>query len=482
MLFCITNNISGSNIIKSGNVNNNEIIGPHLNIEKDDGVLLNVYSATKSQLDKDTEDEEYYKCMYDEETVKRNLEFGIDVEELYKTYEFKFYKDIIKNAFHHKKEYDQYVGYVDYPDAVGTSESYLLFDLDCDGVKELFINNYYLYTIHNGSLVNLKLRLDDISIEYHYKNTVLESGIIEEYGSENIYAEYWKYRRLKNGKLETIETIRYDKENEKWYRIINDQKVSFSESDAKQIIENYRNDKSNFIKKEYVKAKVWATEYEKKIIKFGEEFGKTLFKIKSIRELEDDINLDSIDTIKFGHYEQDNNRDNGQEDIEWIVIDDGYSYVLLSKYIIDCKNISNSGGKWKDSSIFDWLNREFYDLAFSEVEKKFISDNYVDGLKFKVDLLSNSYDHYFYKKNKKELNNYKLATNATNYAKSINNELYIESNKDIWCCGNSPYLMKFRNYEQEKFVIVTANGMIDKDMVLDNQVLGIRPMIRVEYY
>ena len=80
------------------------------------------------------------------------------------------------------------------------------------------------------------------------------------------------------------------------------------------------------------------------------------------------------DIISFGHYEQDNNVKNGNEDIEWIVLDvQGDKCYLLSSCILDGKkfNEKETGARpsWKTSAIRKWLNNDFINQAFSDEEK-----------------------------------------------------------------------------------------------------------------
>ena len=81
--------------------------------------------------------------------------------------------------------------------------------------------------------------------------------------------------------------------------------------------------------------------------------------------------------VKFGHYEQDNNLENGQEPIEWIVLDvqDGKA-LLLSKYGLDAKpyneelkNDKVSAYNWAYCTLRAWLNEDFLNTAFSADEK-----------------------------------------------------------------------------------------------------------------
>lgn len=81
------------------------------------------------------------------------------------------------------------------------------------------------------------------------------------------------------------------------------------------------------------------------------------------------------DELKFGSYEQDNDTSNGQEPIEWIVLQKEEDKVLLlSKKCLDCKPYNNELKKvaWKGCTLRKWLNRKFMNMAFSENEEKYI--------------------------------------------------------------------------------------------------------------
>ncbi len=90
------------------------------------------------------------------------------------------------------------------------------------------------------------------------------------------------------------------------------------------------------------------------------------------------------DIVTFGHYEQDNDLDNGPELIEWIVLDvqDGKA-LLLSKYGLDAKpynkDLVNPGCVWETCTLRSWLNNEFLDDAFSEQEQQAILLTDVDN-------------------------------------------------------------------------------------------------------
>ena len=90
--------------------------------------------------------------------------------------------------------------------------------------------------------------------------------------------------------------------------------------------------------------------------------------------------------LKFGHYEQDNNLDNGKEVIEWLVLD--YDSVnnrvlLLSRYGLDAKpyNTEYDDVTWEKCTLRTWLNGEFINNAFSTVEQGSILTMTVDNSK-----------------------------------------------------------------------------------------------------
>lgn len=79
------------------------------------------------------------------------------------------------------------------------------------------------------------------------------------------------------------------------------------------------------------------------------------------------------DTVYFGKYEQDGNKENGKEKIEWKVLSKkGKKALLISKDILDIKPYHKEyvDITWEDSSIRKWLNHIFLNAAFTNKEKK----------------------------------------------------------------------------------------------------------------
>ena len=78
------------------------------------------------------------------------------------------------------------------------------------------------------------------------------------------------------------------------------------------------------------------------------------------------------DTIKFGKYEQDGKNENGAEAIEWTVLDKKDNKILLlCNNCIEKIPYNNTLTKitWKDCTLRTWLNKDFYNAAFSDFEK-----------------------------------------------------------------------------------------------------------------
>lgn len=81
------------------------------------------------------------------------------------------------------------------------------------------------------------------------------------------------------------------------------------------------------------------------------------------------------DSVYFGSYEQDNDEFNGEERIEWIVLDvqDGKA-LLISRYALDCRpyNEERTSVTWETCTLRKWLNDEFLNTAFSSAEQALI--------------------------------------------------------------------------------------------------------------
>lgn len=78
------------------------------------------------------------------------------------------------------------------------------------------------------------------------------------------------------------------------------------------------------------------------------------------------------DTIFWGSYEQDNNKANGTESIEWVVLTKEEDRLLIiSKYALDCQpyNTIYTDITWEACTLRQWLNNDFINTAFSDTER-----------------------------------------------------------------------------------------------------------------
>ena len=113
---------------------------------------------------------------------------------------------------------------------------------------------------------------------------------------------------------------------------------------------------------------------------------RTFQSLKIVKNYNNNDRVDTMDSVLFGKYEQDDDSTNGKEDIEWVVLDNSNNkMLLLSKYILDGKMFHNENEytNWSESSTRQWLNAGFYNSAFDEEEKNSIlqkenSNNAID--------------------------------------------------------------------------------------------------------
>ncbi len=89
------------------------------------------------------------------------------------------------------------------------------------------------------------------------------------------------------------------------------------------------------------------------------------------------------DIVYVGKYEQDHDIDNGEEDIEWIVLQkEDDTVLLLSRLILDSKpyNDTLEDITWENSTLRKWLNGNFYNHAFSEDERARIMKTHLENV------------------------------------------------------------------------------------------------------
>lgn len=84
------------------------------------------------------------------------------------------------------------------------------------------------------------------------------------------------------------------------------------------------------------------------------------------------------DIIKFGCYEQDNDISNGEEPIEWLVLDiQDDKALVVSQYALDCRAVNTSLGHWGTCSLRSWLKKNFLKSAFTQQDRELIAQDQV---------------------------------------------------------------------------------------------------------
>lgn len=171
--------------------------------------------------------------------------------------------------------------------------------------------------------------------------------------------------------------------------------------------------------------------------------------------------LKQFDSVSLGTYEQNNVRSDGKEKIEWVVleIDEAEGKMLLvSKYILDWKLYENSGSDvtWAECSLREWLNEEFFNSAFSQVEQGIIAEAATSD---KVFLLSTEEAVTYFKETKNR------KCTATKYA--VANGAYVNAE------GDTRWLLR-----DDGSNCAVVNGAVR--YLYDNSTLaGVRPAIWV---
>lgn len=106
-------------------------------------------------------------------------------------------------------------------------------------------------------------------------------------------------------------------------------------------------------------------------------------------------------SMLFGKFEQDGQIDNGEEPIEWLIVEeDEKTLTLISEYILKSSQMYDKYFPitWEDCIPRRWLNDEFYESAFSDEEKAAILLSLVhteNNPEYDTDGGNDTYDHVF---------------------------------------------------------------------------------------
>ena len=207
------------------------------------------------------------------------------------------------------------------------------------------------------------------------------------------------------------------------YQLLNDGNIPFV-SDMSDFTEvdnaiGRRLDREKILPPKYEHGELWkvlqkACEFEKKDrYQEAREFRKALEKLKNESKVEqkkeqeerrtepvkEEKHYNEGESVWFGIYPQE--ADGTKKPIEWIVLsikDD--RALLLSKYILEGKkyNEEDISVTWETSDIRRWLNKEFYDTAFNNIEQQKVLKTLVeteDNPDYETDGGNNTEDKVF---------------------------------------------------------------------------------------
>lgn len=201
-------------------------------------------------------------------------------------------------------------------------------------------------------------------------------------------------------------------------------------------------------------------------------------------ERTDNGNIETIpfstgDIVTFGKYEQNNNRQNGTEPIEWLVLEiQNGKALLLSKYALDAKPYHDRYGSitWEDCSLREWLNGDFLNTAFSEAEKNSVLTAEIDNSKSqgyhewrtdggnntvdKVFLLSDAEAWFYFSSNASR------RCTPTAYASAMGADFKTENGEQYatgWWLrspGENEYSAEYVNFRGDHISNVVGNGYV----------------------
>ena len=317
----------------------------------------------------DTESYVYKKYEYNNENQIANIIYYNEDGTIDYIEEYDSHGNVIKETFISDGQYADYCyeynytydndGYV--KSCVQTEYTYSYLDdgseFELEEENTVFLE--YDYEFNNeGNVVQKKITYNKYDHDYAWR-------YVYEYNGDNIETEYQYYYDIGNEKEENLYHIfGYEYNNR-------GQITKCIEYIQKGMIDSW----SHWYEYKYAKSN--------KLYSIGELSGCIIGYTSNIENNSKNIiektgqsaaDASDIETITFGTYEQDNDISNGQEPIEWIILDkNGDQLLLISRYILDghCyhDDFKDETITWAQSSLRTWLNDEFFNTAFSSVER-----------------------------------------------------------------------------------------------------------------
>lgn len=192
------------------------------------------------------------------------------------------------------------------------------------------------------------------------------------------------------------------------------------------------------------------------------------------------------DKVYFGKYEQDNNKDNGKEQITWIVLaaEDGKA-LLISEKVLDAKkyNEEQIDITWETCTLRKWLNEDFLKSAFKSSEKRAIVETNLTnksnpkyGTPGGNDTKDKIFMFSFDEAEKYLINVEAYRALGTKFAES--NGLMLSSG--LLFPGNSGWWLRSPGYYPYDAGYVNYDGLVYNELYVNYANFGIRPVIWVK--
>ncbi len=195
-------------------------------------------------------------------------------------------------------------------------------------------------------------------------------------------------------------------------------------------------------------------------------------------------NIKVGDTFSYGKYEQDNDKSNGAENIEWLILEaENDKILLISKYALDCQMFcyDDTVASWKGSFLRTWLNTVFIQNAFNDVEKGNIITTEIKSegsnkeiIRDKVFVLDNDEAEKYFK------SDVSRRCSPTDYAKQCGalcpEDLQdVEFDEDVknTCC----YWLRSPGFHDDKASIVDYEGTVYKRGEFADEEIAVRPVL-----
>lgn len=185
-------------------------------------------------------------------------------------------------------------------------------------------------------------------------------------------------------------------------------------------------------------------------------------------------------SVFFGHFDQDDNGNNGQEPIEWLIFVESDQYAwMISKYVLAAGTHSDTPGNiaYDYSMIRQYLNGSFLNLAFTAQERAKLIPMTVDA--------NPNPDHPSVSAGKDVVDPVAILSvyEVNKYFKTPESRLsYASDNAIHWGVfvaenGCSPWWTRTPGSDNTKMSLVRSDGSINTDGRTGENIFGVRPII-----